>query len=133
MKMGYAAVGFGPGELKLGTDLTVLLLDMDEKTNPLVSANVSLDNFGSGTNKLYKIVEVGGMRIGINVGVGQKRNCREKRGGRLRTLEPYQAIPRILANFVPRTVITSFCWRMRNRRDKGPGTAISRVRLGNDC
>src|SRR4051794_13912322 len=57
MRMGYAAVGFGPGELKLGTDLTVLLLDMDQKTSPLVSANVSLDNFNSDSNNLYKIVE----------------------------------------------------------------------------
>src|SRR4051812_36138076 len=71
MKMGYAAVGFGPGELKLGSDLTVLLLDMDEKTNPMVSANVSLDNFAD-SNKLYKIVEIGGMRIGITSVLGKK-------------------------------------------------------------
>jgi len=101
MKMGYAAVGFGPGEMKLGTDLTVLLLDMDEKTNPLVSANVSLDNPAAARNKLYKIVEVGGMRIGITSVLGKKELPGE-RGGRLRTLEPYQAIREFLANFVPR-------------------------------
>jgi Cytochrome c554 and c-prime len=96
MKMGYAVVGFGPGELKLGTDLTVLLLDLDEKTNPLVSANVSLDNFGSGTNKLYKIVEVGGMRIGITSVLGKKEIAGRKEVGDFSLLEPYQAIPRIL-------------------------------------
>src|SRR5690348_365114 len=65
MKMGYAVVGFGPGELKLGVDLTQIVINLDEAKNPLISANVSLDNFSGPTDKLYKIVEVGGMRIGI--------------------------------------------------------------------
>src|SRR5262245_57281963 len=65
MKMGYAVVGFGPGELKLGVDLTQIVINLDEAKNPLISANVSLDNFSGPLNKLYKIVEVGGMRIGI--------------------------------------------------------------------
>ncbi len=30
MKMGYAAVGFGPGELKLGTDLTYIVLNIPD-------------------------------------------------------------------------------------------------------
>ena len=40
MKMGYAVVGFGPGELKLGVDLTQIVINLDEATNPLISANV---------------------------------------------------------------------------------------------
>src|SRR5215207_9716304 len=52
MKMGYAVVGFGPGELKLGVDLTQIVINLDEATNPLISANVSLDNFASGSDKL---------------------------------------------------------------------------------
>src|SRR4051812_29861822 len=72
IKMGYAVVGFGPGELKLGVDLTQIVINLNEATNPLISANVSLDNFTSGPAKLYKIVEVGGMRIGITSVLGKK-------------------------------------------------------------
>src|SRR6476620_11281778 len=71
MKMGYAVVGFGPGELKLGIDLTQIVINLDEAKNPLISANVSLDNF-SDSNRLYKIIDVGGMRIGITSVLGKK-------------------------------------------------------------
>src|SRR4029078_2722265 len=97
MKMGYVAVGFGPGELKLGTDLTVLLLNLEEKTNPLVSANVALVDFNSSSNKYYKIVEVGGLRIGITSVLGKKEIAGRKSAGDFALMEPYQAIPRILA------------------------------------
>src|SRR5258705_13727249 len=33
IKMGYAAVGFGPGELRLGSDLTQIVINLDEATN----------------------------------------------------------------------------------------------------
>ncbi len=100
MKMGYSVVGFGPGELKLGTDLTVLLLDMDEQANPLVSANVSLDNFTGGTDKLYKVIDVGGMRIGITTVLGKKEIAGRKQAGDFALLEPYQAIPRFRAELL---------------------------------
>src|SRR6266404_2789837 len=40
MKMGYAAVGIGPGELKI--DLLQIVINLDQTTNPLVSANVAI-------------------------------------------------------------------------------------------
>src|SRR3954469_20165816 len=49
MKMGYAVVGFGLGELKLGVDLTQIVINLDEAKNPLISANVSLSNFSGGS------------------------------------------------------------------------------------
>ena len=94
-KMGYAAVGFGPGELKLGVDLTQIVINLDDATNPLISANVSLENF-SDSSRLYKIVDVGGMRIGITSVLGKKEIAGRKVAGDFALLEPYQAIPRIL-------------------------------------
>ncbi len=94
MKMGYVAVGIGPGDLKI--DLLQIAINLDAATNPLVSANVGIGDFNSGLTKLYKIVNVGGMRIGITSVLGKKTIAGRKTVGDLTLLEPYQAIPRIL-------------------------------------
>src|SRR3954471_20751531 len=96
IKMGYAAVGFGPGELKLGADLTQIVINLDDATNPLVSANVALGDFSNSSTKFYKIVDIGGMRIGITSVLGKKEIAGRKEAGDFALLEPYQAIPRIL-------------------------------------
>ncbi|HVT30926.1 MAG TPA: multiheme c-type cytochrome, partial [Lacipirellulaceae bacterium] len=95
IKMGYAAVGIGPGDLRI--DLLQIAINLDPATNPLVSANVGIGDFNSGLTKLYKIVEVGGMKIGITSILGKKTIAARKMAGDLTLLEPYQAIPRILA------------------------------------
>src|SRR6478672_4981901 len=97
MKMGYAVVGYGPGELKLGTDLTQIVINLNEATNPLISANVSLSNFTGGSKELYKIVDVGGMRIGITTVLGKKEIAGRKMIGDFALLDPNQAIPRFRA------------------------------------
>jgi hypothetical protein len=94
MKMGYAAVGFGPNDLKV--DLLQIAINLDEATNPFVSANVAIGDFKSGLTKLYKIVDVGGMRIGITSVLGKKEIAGRKKAGDVDLLEPRQAIPRIL-------------------------------------
>jgi hypothetical protein len=100
IKMGYSVVGFGPGELKLGTDLTYIILNLTEATNPLISANVSLSNFTGGSKEVYKIVEVGGMRIGITTVLGKKEIGGRKEIGDFALLDPYQAIPRFRAELL---------------------------------
>ncbi|HEX4412564.1 MAG TPA: hypothetical protein VH107_02980, partial [Lacipirellulaceae bacterium] len=47
--MGYQVVGFGESDLKL--DLLSIVLNLDPKTNPLVSANVAIGGFNSGFTK----------------------------------------------------------------------------------
>jgi len=88
MKMGYTVVGFGPGELKLGTDLTYIVLNLPEATNPLISANVSLDNFTSPPSKSYKIGRRRWNAHWHRVGTRKKGDCRAKRSGRLRINGP---------------------------------------------
>src|SRR6478609_7137824 len=100
MKMGYAVVGYGPGELKLGVDLTQIVINLDEAKNPLISANVSLSNFTGGSKELYKIVDVGGMRIGITTVLGKKEIAGRKMIGDFALLDPYQAIPRFRAELL---------------------------------
>ncbi len=96
MKMGYAAVGFGPGELRFPSDLAQIVINLDE-ANPLVSANVVLGDFDNNLTKFYKVVEAGGMRIGITSVLGKKEIAGRKEVDGFSLLEPYQAIPRILA------------------------------------
>ena len=95
-KMGYEAVGFGANDLKL--DLLSIALNLDEATNPLVSANVEI--VGDFT-KPYKIVEKGGMRIGITTVLGSKAVASVTNGlGDVTLQDPNQAIPNILADLI---------------------------------
>ena len=64
---GYAAVGFGPMDLKMDPLSTALNL---EGNNPFVCANVAIISFDSGFSQRYKVVNVGGKRIGITAVLG---------------------------------------------------------------
>lgn len=94
MKMGYAAVGIGEQDLRM--DLLSIVINLDEATNPFVSANVGIVDFDSGFSKRFKIVEAGGMKIGITSVLGKKAVAQFKKDSDLTLLEPYQAIPQIL-------------------------------------
>lgn len=94
IKMGYAAVGFGPGDLKI--DLLQLAINLDPKTDPFVSCNVAIGDFNNGMVQLYKVVDVGGMRIGITSILGSKEIDGRKSAGDIKLLEPNQAIPPII-------------------------------------
>jgi hypothetical protein len=94
-KMGYAAVGFGPEDLR--ADMLSIAVNLDDKTNPLVSANVAIGDFDSGYTKRYKIVEAGGMKIGVTSVLGKKELAGLANVVDLKFEEPYQAIPHILA------------------------------------
>jgi cytochrome c554/c'-like protein len=93
-KMGYDAVGIGDQDLRM--DLLSIVINLDEDKNPLVSANVGIVDFESGFSKRYKIVEAGGMKIGVTSVLGKKALSQFKNASDLTLLEPYQAIPQIL-------------------------------------
>src|SRR5688572_7581039 len=92
--MNYAAVGFGPQDLRM--DLLSVVINLDEATNPLVSANVGVVGFDSGFTKPYKIIEAGGMKIGVTSVLGKKELAGLANSADLELVEPYQAIPKVL-------------------------------------
>jgi hypothetical protein len=92
--MNYDAVGFGPQDLRM--DLLSVVINLDEATNPLVSANVGVVGFDSGFTKPYKIIETGGMKIGVTSVLGKKELSGLKNSADLELVEPYQAIPKVL-------------------------------------
>lgn len=95
--MGYEAVGFGENDTKL--DLLATVLNLDGATNPLVSANVAIGDFDSGYTKRYKIVEKGGMKIGITSVLGKVEVARVKNAD-LTVKAPLQALPEIRAELI---------------------------------
>lgn len=92
--MGYSAVGFGPQDLRM--DLPSIIINIDEKSNPLVSANVGIIDFESGLAKRYAIVEAGGLKIGITTVLGKSEMSQLKNLTEIKLLDPQQAIPEIL-------------------------------------
>jgi hypothetical protein len=100
VKMGYDVVGFGENDLKQDLLSIALNLDLNPATTPFVSANVGIIDFKSGYTKRYKIVDKGGMRIGITSVFGKKELAHVKNASDLMLLEPNQAIPEILAELI---------------------------------
>lgn len=69
--MQYAAVGFGPKDLRLPAEEVVAAVSaVGETPTPFVCANVGLIGFDSGITPLHRVVERGGVRIGITAVLG---------------------------------------------------------------
>jgi hypothetical protein len=94
IEMGYAAVGFGPQELRM--DLLSMVINWGDGKSPLVSANVAILGFDSGFTKRYRIVDAGGMRIGITTVLGAKESAPFKNSDELSVMDPVQAISEVL-------------------------------------
>ena len=65
--MGYAAVGFGPMDLKMDPLSAAINF---ESGNPFVAANVALVSYDSGFSERLKVIEVGMKRVGITAILG---------------------------------------------------------------
>jgi hypothetical protein len=93
-RMGYAAVGFGPEDLRL--DLLSVAINLDEASEPLVSANVGIADFDSGLTRRFKVVEAGGLKIGVTAVLGRQELARLKNVEDLSLMEPDAALAHIL-------------------------------------
>lgn len=72
-KMGYDAIALGKGELRLPAgELVSVAASVDGKPSPFISANVGLFGFASGLTATKRIVQTGGMKIGITAVLGAK-------------------------------------------------------------
>ena len=64
--MHYAAIGFGPDDLKLPAEsLTLGVTDLKQSQSPFVSANVGLFGFDQGLTPRFRVDTVGGIKIGV--------------------------------------------------------------------
>lgn len=77
--MQYAAVGFGPGDLRLpAEELVAGVAAVGDQPSPFVSANVGLLGLDAGITPAYRVVEAGGLKIGITSVLGDREIDRIK-------------------------------------------------------
>jgi hypothetical protein len=69
-KLGYQAVGFGATDLRL--DILSLVLNSSDAKNVFVSANVGILDFDPEYSQRYKVIEAGGMKIGVTGVLGNR-------------------------------------------------------------
>ena len=69
--MRYAAIGFGPGDLRLpAEELVAAVAAIGDEPTPFVSANVGLLGLDAAITPRFRVVEAGGLRIGITTVLG---------------------------------------------------------------
>jgi hypothetical protein len=75
--MKYAAVGFGPGDLRLpAEELVAAVAAVGDQPTPFVSANVGLLGLDAGITPKSRVVTVGGLKIGITSVLGDEELAR---------------------------------------------------------
>ncbi len=97
MKLGYGTIGFGARDLQLSSDsLLYVLANLDQETNPLVSANVGLFGADSPFAHKYKVIEAGGKRIGVTAILGHKHQPAIENSSDITWVEPAQALRELM-------------------------------------
>lgn len=93
-KLGYQAVGFGANDLRL--DVLSLVLNSSDAKNLLVSANVGILDFDPEYSRRYKVIEAGGLKIGVTGVLGKKQISALKNVGDLTLVDPDEALQKVL-------------------------------------
>jgi len=71
--MRYAAVGFGPADLRLpAEELVAAVAPIGDQPTPYVSANVGLLGLDANITPRFRVVEIGGLKIGITTVLGDE-------------------------------------------------------------
>jgi Cytochrome c554 and c-prime len=93
-KIGYQAVGLGASDLRL--DILSLVLNSKDAKNLLVSANVGILDFDPEYSQRFKVIEAGGMKIGVTGVLGKKQISALKNAGDLTLLDPEAALAKVV-------------------------------------
>ena len=74
--MRYDAVGFGPGDLRLPAEsLVAAVAQVGDQPTPFVSANVGLLGLDANLTPRFRVVESGGLRVGITAVLGDRESA----------------------------------------------------------
>ncbi len=93
-EMGYQAVGFGSSDLRL--DVLSLLLNSSEAKQVLVSANVGVLDFDPQYSRRFKVIEAGGLKIGVTGVLGKKEIAALKNVDDLSLIDPEAGLRTVL-------------------------------------
>jgi hypothetical protein len=96
-KMGYAAVGFGPDDLRLpAAELVSVAADVNGKPSIFVSANVGLFGFDQNVTQTSRVVKVGDVKIGIAAILGMEYQKEFSNNPEIATCAPEAALDKIV-------------------------------------
>jgi hypothetical protein len=71
--MRYAAVGLGPGDLRLPTEeIVAAVAPIGDQPTPFLSANVGLFGLDAGITPRFRVVPVGDLKIGVTSVIGDR-------------------------------------------------------------
>lgn len=94
--MGYEAIALGKADLRLPTaELVAVVAGVQGKESRYVSSNVGLFGFDAKLLPRMRVVEAGGLRVGVAAVLGQKYQ-KEAAGADLEMLDPIAAVEKIL-------------------------------------
>ena len=69
--MGYGAIGFGPGDLRLPVEeLVAAVAAVGDEPTPFIGGNVGLLGIDAGITPRFRVLEAGGLRIGVTTLLG---------------------------------------------------------------
>lgn len=72
-KMGCAGVALGESDLRLpAEELVAVVADAEDSRSPFVAANIALFGFDAALTKRLRVVEAGGLRVGITAILGDE-------------------------------------------------------------
>jgi len=95
-KMGYDAIAFGIDDLRLpAAELVLAAAGVDGKPGFFVAANVALFGFDAGLTPTHKLIEAGGVKLGVTAVLGQ-RYRKEITDPDIETTDPEQAVEKVL-------------------------------------
>jgi len=95
--MDYAAVGLGPGDLRLpAEELVAAVAPVGDQPTPFVSANVGLLGLDANITPRFRVVEAGGLRFGI-VSVLGDTEAKQVRNDAVEIIPAVQGIERAAA------------------------------------
>jgi hypothetical protein len=73
-QMGYSGIGFGPADLRLpAEELVAAVASVGTEPTPFLSANVGLLGLDANITPRFRVVEIGGLRIGITAVLGDSK------------------------------------------------------------
>jgi hypothetical protein len=102
-KMGYSAIALGASELRLPAgELAAVAANVNDQRSPFVSANVGLFGFDTGMTSTYRIVNLGGKRIGATSILG-KTYQKDVHNADIEMIDPAAAIKKVLPNMKGKT------------------------------
>ena len=73
-QLGYTGIGFGPADLRLpAEELVAAVASVGTEPTPFLSANVGLLGLDANITPRFRVVEIGGLRIGITAVLGDSK------------------------------------------------------------